>query len=198
MPLALTTATVAQVVKKETAFLHQEVEELLLRKLNAIQSLEDYGIILQSFYSYFSPLEEIIQQQISTVLVPDIEKRRTAMYIVDDLAFLGMPIPFSTCSTLPQITNAAQAFGAMYVLEGSTLGGKMIAKMLSRNKACSVPPSALNFFSGYKEATGQMWTTFIAVLNQQKDVDTIVHAANQTFYYLKNWLQQSLYHESNN
>jgi heme oxygenase len=196
MPLTLTTDLLAQVIKKETAFLHQEVEQLLLPELNAIQSPEDYAAILQALYAYFQPVEELIQQHITSAVLPDIDKRRTAMLIVDDLAFLEMQITLPPCATLPQITNTAQAFGALYVLEGSTLGGKMIAKMLAKNPEVSISPGALNFFSGYKEATGKMWTIFVDTLNRQEDADTIVHAANQTFYYLKNWLQQTLYYDS--
>lgn len=198
MPLALTTASVAQVVKKETAFLHQEVEELLLPKLNAIQSSEDYAAILQMFYGFFHPVEEAIQAYISAAIIPDIAKRRTALLVVDDLAYLEKSINLLQCKALPQITDTAQAFGAMYVLEGSTLGGRMISKMLAKNPALSLPPVALNFFGGYKEETGSMWTAFIEVLNRQKDADTIVHSANQTFYYLKNWMQETLCYESKN
>ena len=198
MPLTIATASVAQVVKKETAFLHQEVEQLFLPKLNAIQSPEDYAAILQTFYSFFHPVEEKIQQYLTPGVLPDIAKRRTALLIVDDLAYLGMPISLLPCTALPQITDSTQAFGAMYVLEGSTLGGRMIAKMLAKNQKLSIPPVAMNFFSGYKDETGKMWTRFVEVLNQQKDADTIVHSANQTFYYLKNWMQETLCYESEN
>ena len=198
MPLTLATATVADVVKKETAFLHQEVEQLLIPRLNAIGSLEDYAAILQSFYTYYLPLEQAIQPYISSSVLPDIERRRTAMLIVDDLAFLGMPINENPCGAIPKIESTAQAFGALYVLEGSTLGGKMIAKMLARNGAVSIAPGALNFFNGYKEMTGKMWKEFVEVLNRQTETDTIVHAANQTFYYLKNWLQKDSCYESEN
>jgi heme oxygenase (biliverdin-IX-beta and delta-forming) len=198
MPLTLATATVAQVVKKETAFLHQEVEQILIPCLNDIISLEDYAAVLQCFYSYYLPIEQAIQQHVSSSILPDIERRRTALLIVDDLAFLGMPVDETKAAALPQINNIAQAFGVLYVLEGSTLGGKVIAKMLAKNPALPLPPGALNFFNGYKDATGKMWTNFVEVLNQQQDVDTIVHAANQTFYYLKNWMQQCLCYESKN
>ena len=198
MPSTLTAATVAQAVKNETTFLHQEVEQLLLPRLNAIQSLEDYAAILQSFHGYYLPVEQAIQQHISPAILPDIEKRRNAMMVVNDLRFLGMKADQNFCNELPQISNSAQAFGALYVLEGSTLGGKMIAKMLAKNKAVCIPTGALKFFNGYKEETGKMWTAFLKVLNQQTDVDTIVESANQTFFHLKKWMQQGLYYESKN
>jgi heme oxygenase (biliverdin-IX-beta and delta-forming) len=136
MPLPLATATGAQVVKKETAFLHQEVEQILIRCLNEIKSLEDYAAILQCFYSYYLPIEQAIQQHVSSSILPDIEKRRTALLIADDLAFLGMPIDETTGAASPQIKSMAQAFGVLYVLEGSTLGGKMIVEDGQRSQKC--------------------------------------------------------------
>jgi len=198
MPLTLASPTVAQIVRTETAILHQEVEQLLIPRLNAIQSLDDYTTILQSFYTFYLPIEKAIQQQISSSILPDIEKRRTAKLIADDLAFLGVPVNKQYCDHLPEIKNTTQAFGVMYVLEGSTLGGKMIAKMLARNSVYPIPSGALNFFQGYKEETGIMWTNFVNVLNQQTDTDTIVHASNETFYHLKSWLQKDVAYESKN
>ena len=195
MPLTIATAAVAQVVKNETTLLHQEVEQLLLPHLGAVKTQRDYANILLAFYGYFLPLQEKIQSFISPEILPDIHKRRTASLIVEDLAFMGFPRPSVHCKNLPDITNQAQAFGALYVLEGSTLGGKMIARMLAKNKAVFIPAEALNFFSGYKEQTGKMWTSFIETLNRQQEKESIVDAANQTFYYLKNWILHSLKHE---
>ena len=198
MSLILTAVTVAQAVKNHTAFLHNEVEQLLLPRLNAIQSLENYAAILQTFYGYYLPVEQSIQQHISPAVLPDIERRRTAMMAVDDLHFLKMKAGQHLCNDLPQIASSAQAFGALYVLEGSTLGGKMIAKMLAKNEAVSIPPGALNFFNGYKGDTGKMWTAFLEILNRQSDVDLITEAANKTFFHLKKWMQHELYYESKN
>src|SRR5690349_8876990 len=112
MPSTLTAATVAQVVKNETAFHHQEVEQILLPRLNAIRSLEDYATILQMFYGYYLPLEKIIQQHISAAILPDIEIRRTAVMVVDDLNYLQILPNQIFCSDLPPVSNTAQAFGA--------------------------------------------------------------------------------------
>ena len=192
MPLAIATTQIAQVVKKETAFLHQEVEQILLPKLQAIRSFEDYALILRMFYGFYQLLEEKIQSFIPTNLLPDISQRRTSSLIVKDITCLGLTPSFTYCNAIPQIHSTAEAFGAMYVLEGSTLGGKMIAKMLAKSDEPAIPPEALHFFSGYQNLTGKMWTTFVDALNQQTETEVIVRTANETFYQLKNWMNQSL------
>ena len=196
MPLSQTTLQLAQVVKNETASLHQEVENILLPKLQAVRTTEDYAIILRMFYGFFHPLEEKIQQFISTDLLPDIRERRTSSLIRNDLSALGIQVELPVCNSLPQINDSSSAFGALYVLEGSTLGGKMIARMLAKKDGSAIPAGALHFFGGYQEQTGKMWTSFLAVLNQQTTTEDIVHSANQTFMHLKSWMQQS-FHESN-
>ena len=74
----------------------------------------------------------------------------------------------------------------------------MIAKMLMKNTSVSIRPETLHFFQGYKEETGKMWTSFLQVLNQQTETDTIVEAANQSFLHLKNWMLQETVYESKN
>ena len=195
MPIALDQPNLAQAIKQATQSAHEAVERLLLPKLTGISSLYDYGSILKMFYGFFHPLEEGIQRIITAGDLPDIKSRRTAYFLKEDLAAIGSAsdtIP--VCDSLPKITNKAEAFGAMYVMEGSSLGGRMIAKMLGKNEVVSIPSNALNFFSGYKEATGERWTLFLAALNSQQDVETVTEAANETFLHLKNWMTKSFMH----
>ena len=194
MPLTLEKQPLVQVVKSETAYLHQQVEEILVPKLRSIESINDYAVILQMFYGYFQPVGELIYQYITPAILPDVEKRRTTRLIIEDLKEIGVPTSsLVLCQSLPFIHNIPSAFGALYVLEGSTLGGKVIARMMEKNSA--IPDTALQFFSGYKEETGPMWMNFVQVLNSQSETGEIVHAANQTFSHLKNWMQSSLIHE---
>jgi len=60
---------------------------------------------------------------------------------------------------LPEIKNTAQAFGALYVIEGSTLGGQIIKKMVQK-QLCMEGNNGLSFFDGYREATSDMWQVF--------------------------------------
>jgi heme oxygenase len=194
MPLTISILPVAALVKEATQQYHTEVENLLLPKLSSISTADDYAAILKMFYGYFSPLERCIQQHLTAAYLPDVPERRKAAAILDDLQAIGQSTAhIEHCTMLPQIENTAQAFGAMYVLEGSSLGGKVIAKMLLKNEALSVTEDALHFFSGYKEETGSRWKTFLTALNGQTETKEIVASANETFFYLKAWMQHTLY-----
>lgn len=195
MSLTMSAPPLAVVVKQATHQNHTAVEQLLLPKLAAIKTVADYAAVLNMFYGYFFPLEQRIHQHLLPAHLPDIHERRNAAFILTDLSNLRQPVQnIEQCSELPEINNTAQAFGAMYVLEGSTLGGTMIAKMLRQNELLSLPEDALHFFSGYKQETGSKWKSFLAALNEQAHAEQVVASANQTFLCLKRWMQHSIYH----
>jgi heme oxygenase len=196
MPLPVNPLTVAAVVKEATETLHSEVENLLLPELAAITSPHHYAQILRLFYGYFQPLEKRLALTVTTHHLPDIAERRKSSAILHDLAAIGQSTDaLPVCGQLPVFNNTAEAFGVMYVLEGSTLGGKMIARMLQKNEALQLPPGAVRFFSGYGEKTGEKWKIFLSALNEQEPADAVIAAANETFYYLKRWMQHFLSHD---
>lgn len=193
--MSLTTSSVATQLREQTAVYHSETESCLLPRLKNIESVKEYRELLKMFYGYFFPVQESIKQYITTQDLPDINQRRSARLILKDLEFLqDSGAAIKTCAHLPSIDSKAEAFGALYVLEGSTLGGRMIAKMLLRNPAVSLN-GGLHFFNGYGEATAAKWKLFLEVLDTQAELSSIVAAANQTFLLLKNWINESLYHE---
>lgn len=175
-------------LKEKTKTAHQELEKLLVYKFKSIQTVHDYLDILINFYQFFTPMEDKIQSHIGNT-VPDFSHRRKTEWMVEDFKFFGCPTPqISTLTPLPKIENACHALGAMYVLEGSTLGGKIISSMAS--KKLNIPPSGgFNFFSGYREATAEMWKGFKDHLDlpnwAPKEEETIIDAANHTFLFFE-------------
>ena len=195
MPLTMNALPLSATVKDSTKTLHEEVEQLLLPQLMGIRHRDDYAVVLKMFYGFFHPLETKFPLFITVTDLPDLSERRKASSVLLDLQAIGHSNEqVSLCSSLPKIENPAQAFGVLYVLEGSTLGGKMIAKMLRKNNASAIPDGALNFFSGYGENTGHKWKTFLQALNSQRQPDEVISAANDTFLHLKRWMQHTLSH----
>lgn len=198
MPLTLQATPLSAVVKDSTQLLHRETEDLLMPHLASVQTKEDYAAILAMFYGFYSPLEKLIEAQVPSYETSALAGRRKAGSILHDLAALSLSATnLPTCNRLPQVKTSAQAFGALYVLEGSTLGGKFIANMLRKNPPLTVSDDALQFFLGYKEETGKKWTSFLHLLNEQPDATAIAAAAGETFYYLKCWMQQCFEHDKN-
>ncbi|WP_435524354.1 hypothetical protein [Chryseobacterium indoltheticum] len=66
-----------------------------------------------------------------------------------------MALENQTASHDFELANEHGALRAMYVVEGSTLGGNVIAKQLSKTEGFD--NVTFNFFGCYQENTGPMW-----------------------------------------
>jgi heme oxygenase len=74
----------------------------------------------------------------------------------------------------PAPASQAEALGMLYVLEGSTLGGRVITGALA---ARGVVDPDLAFLDPYREQTGVRWRGFLAVLDREvRDDGPIVEA----------------------
>ena len=200
MPLTLSAYSAAEMLKQLTAEKHQQLEALMLPCLTSITQRRQYIQLLHSFYGYFKPVEDAVAPFMNNAVMPDWHLRRKAQSILLDLATLEQSNESIRLAThLPCIQTLPQALGALYVMEGSTLGGRGITKMLLKNEAAGLQPEHLQFFAGYGSQTGPMWTTFVNVLNSfqftEAEMEQMVEAANQTFYFFKSWLQETLVHD---
>jgi heme oxygenase len=183
----------ADKLKTDTLTNHQQLEKMLVGRMKAIRSLQDYIALLQIFYSYFGGLEEQIDQYINEAEMPDYQQRRKSAALAKDIKDLGgIPVEKANGYALPAIQNTAQAYAAMYVIEGSTLGGKIISKMMAQQLRIT-DGSGLSFFSGYGDDTESMWDKFKQVLNSQAksvhEENEIINTANQTFTKFKEWAE---------
>ena len=80
--------------------------------------------------------------------------------------------------------------GSMYVIEGSTLGGAVIAQAVERNLGLSAGTGCA-YFRSYGRETARMWKSFGAVLlaaSSPETDDLIVGAAKTTFAVMQDWL----------
>jgi heme oxygenase (biliverdin-IX-beta and delta-forming) len=64
----------------------------------------------------------------------------------------------------PDIRTRAEALGAFYVLEGSSLGGRVILKEL-KSRGASL--TGLGFLDPYGPDTGQRWRSFLVILERE-------------------------------
>lgn len=179
-------------LREETYEAHVVVEKLLVPRIKNLDSANSYSRLLRMFYGYFKPVEEKIEQYLSPRVVSDIEARRKAETILEDIRVVGETDHTVLCHDLPVIENAACALGAMYVLEGSTLGGKFISKMIAEKLELG-DNEGLRFFTGYGSESALKWNSFKEVLNNYTDngdvENEVIEAANQTFSKFKNWIE---------
>lgn len=181
-------------LRSETKSIHQALEKALIPGIKQANTSEAYAEILKTFYGYFKAMESILDAQLSDKLVPAYSKRRKSNVILDDLKSLNISGDLAVANDLPKISNVPQALGAMYVLEGSTLGGRVITKMLMQNLNLQ-DTKHLQFFSGYGDQTEMMWGTFLETLNNaatdEKTENEIIQSATETYSKFKNWIERT-------
>ncbi len=173
-------------LKAETRARHEQTEALLFadKLLTGTLSRREYGQLLTIHYRFHQALETTIDGQTDFFADYDREARRKTPWLVADLeqAGLGLPEP---ATHLFENWTGQQLLGALYVAEGSTLGGRVIANALRQTPDLTGLTS--RFFGGYGDQTGPRWKTFGTYLVQRSNSpdDEIVSGANQAFAYFK-------------
>ncbi|MEJ7559485.1 MAG: biliverdin-producing heme oxygenase [Pedobacter sp.] len=168
-------------IKDATKPAHLKLEKLVVQQLKGIRTDEDYAAFLKKFYTYFSQVEKVIAPYITDQLLPDHAERRNSSFIKADIQILGGSVDETPVVEVPVVSNAVEALGALYVMEGSIMGGRIIIQMLEKLGI----QNGLSFFSGYGQETGQKWGVFTEVMNEAAatsgDEEQAISTANETF-----------------
>lgn len=174
-------------LKEETKLNHQLLEKKLVARMRTMHSTTDYAKLLSVFYSYMGGLEQQIGACLNESVLPDYHERRKASALKADIEFLGGQIPLiATIDHLPTIKTHLQAIGALYVMEGSTLGGQIISQMISKQLNIS---EGLSFFKSYGDGTMTMWRRFKNVIDMPEHLPgtAVLTSANETFKKFGDW-----------
>ncbi|MGY3087009.1 heme oxygenase [Hymenobacter sp. UYAg731] len=180
-------------LRHETKPFHDAVEQNPFnRALGAgTVTAADTAEFLAKMYGFLEPYEAQLYAH-AAAFGPawQLDQRYRAPLILEDLARLGHDAAPPLYPELPPLTSRAQLLGAMYVLEGSTLGGQVIARQLDKAGI-----AAHAFFTGRAGRTGPLWKAFCQQLTEatetgDDDPAAIVASAVHTFQALSAWLNQ--------
>jgi len=147
---------------------------------------QDYAELLASFYVLYSSWEKEAERLIEAAVPGLFGPRRKAIWLEADLAALNYPLEDlsrrAQGMSLPALNNTARAFGSMYVIEGSTLGGQILSRHFRKQFGLE-PGSGGTFFSGYGPRTSEMWREFREVLARRpaSEDEDMVDSALMTF-----------------
>jgi heme oxygenase (biliverdin-IX-beta and delta-forming) len=171
-------------LRRETSVLHAEVEEVV-PILNASVGVADYLEFLIGLWHWHRPIELRLRHVADLKhALPDLNRRYKAHLLELDLRALGHEVPApAVLPELPALATLAGALGGLYVVEGSTLGGRHIHRHLMAKIPDSIR-AASRFLTCYGPETGRMWTAFECHAEraaQRLDQDEIVAAARATF-----------------
>ncbi|MFT3683076.1 MAG: biliverdin-producing heme oxygenase [Ferruginibacter sp.] len=187
-------------LRAATGPVHQELDASLMPVFKATDTKEKYGRLLRGFYGFFQPVTALIDKHLDKTYLTDYSERRRPATIINDLQALQLPAEdIAAAVQLPVISNRAAAFGAYYVLEGSTLGGVYLSKMLAEQLQID-ENSGLSFFYGYGKMSRERWNVFVDALNRfaaaSNEEDAITNAAIETFALFKIHLEKLTVHQT--
>ena len=142
---------------------HDRIEHIL--RLEEEMPLERYATILCGFDAFLRVWEPRVHAALPERLQPWFRARRRGGFASADVEWLRAvagiaPIPMSShlAATLP-LGDLAEAMGALYVIEVSALGGRVIAPQLKRTLGLAQGRGA-SYFHGFGGETAAMWANF--------------------------------------
>lgn len=117
-------------------------------------------------------------------------ERQRVEWIEEDLKSLGRSFQSTSSSATENlgVTSIADCLGAIYVLEGSTLGGQIIAPVVARTLSLT-PPTGCRYYIGYGPETGPRWKATRATIegyaaragDRESAIENMIAAAKRAF-----------------
>jgi heme oxygenase (biliverdin-IX-beta and delta-forming) len=161
------TFTLRDRLKRVTKPFHDQLENTAIARSLAEGSVSrsKYQRYLDHLAALHAHIEEKVQQfsQWKEYNI-DITQRVRYPLLKEDLAALQSSESELSIPPLEVPWSFASAVGVMYVLEGSTMGGKILAQRLSHLLGGDALP-ATRYFQSYGERTMPMWGEYCAFLD---------------------------------
>ncbi|HKW09791.1 MAG TPA: biliverdin-producing heme oxygenase [Gemmatimonadaceae bacterium] len=172
-------------LKRETAHLHAlldgRVEPMLV-------DLARYPRLLAGLRDAYCLIEHELTKHASSLARSgyDLAERSKVGWLDRDLTAFGRQRP-GAIQTSYSLPDATAAFGAIYVIEGATLGGQVISRQVIPALALS-EEGGCRFFSGYGADTGDRWrgtresiAAHLATVDAPDAANAMIVAAKDTF-----------------
>lgn len=177
-------------LKRETWPQHVTIERQIDLK-RVCGSRTAYAGHLARLYGFYQPLEAALWDAEAVRKAGLGNERSKTPLLLRDLRTLGVDMRvLPLCRALPPHDDA-QALGCLYVLEGASLGGQVITRLVQERLGIG-PDDGGAFFYGYGGETAAMWESFRASLegyaqNPERQ-EAIIGSARATFDSLGSWL----------
>lgn len=172
-------------LKNQTSFSHKKLEKLSISAsiLSPEMKVSDYIKYLSLMQDVHKNTEELVFPLLSKI-VTDLDKRKKSHLIEADFNFLHYnKTNFNPVFNVNEVT-VPFALGILYVVEGSTLGGRFILKNISTISGLD-NEQGTSYFQGYGDNTGSYWKTFLGYLSKYEEEhncgNTIIEGAIYAF-----------------
>jgi heme oxygenase (biliverdin-IX-beta and delta-forming) len=181
-------------LRDKTDAIHRRLDA----NLNALGMMRDrdgYRLSLRRFLGLFRPLEQHLSRIAWEGSGIDFSLRRKVHWLQYDLERLGLPpedpAQIPDCRTVPNLSSIPEGLGALYVVEGATLGGQLISRQILSDLDIDATNGG-RFFAAYGNDTGRLWREFVSVLDCYQPgtaaADAIERTAISTFHCFESWM----------
>ena len=182
------TNLVTDILKKETAQYHDEIEQKLEsnKLFDGTFNQANYYKMLQVNHQFIAVLEPQINSLLTENDLKFLENinLNKLQLLIKDLEELQLDK--TVLGTEKLLNTRLEALGALYVIEGSMLGGMVIAKQLKKYPELS--ESGFNYFGHYGQGIGTIWKSFVAYLNEnvtgEQEKEQVLNGAIKAYQFL--------------
>lgn len=183
-------------LREATRPMHRRLESAapLKRLVEPDLTLNEYCGVLERLLGYHDPAEVTVNahadglpidfgpRRKTDLLVRDLERLHYSRREIDDLP---------RCPDVAPVTDVDSALGVLYVLEGSTLGGRIIRRHLQRSIGIA-SDAGCAYYTGYGEDTGPMWKALGRAIEERVkesgSAEPVIASARATFIALNKWM----------
>lgn len=189
-------SAILQLLKSGTHAEHTALESRLSFLAEDVTE-DQYRRVLTALYGFYLPWETSIRPwrlRLFTARAEEPVRREKTPALVEDLNFYristgSLPVYRQT----PPIHDLPAALGNLYVMEGATLGGQIIARNLEKKLGLH-DRQGYKFFSGYGSETGAMWRVFQHCLLEHStpaNETEVIDGALAAFRGIQRWLMEA-------
>ena len=178
-------------LRKSTRDAHTQAEASLA-PLAQPDSLTRYAALLCVLWGFQAPLERLLAHQELPSAVDWPARRRLGALAADltDLGVTGASLP--EAAGLPALAGPGAVWGALYVSEGATLGGRV----LRRQVQARLGPVPARFLDGHGDRTQPMWRDLGRLadlyVSSQQGRQLARQTAIQAFAAFSTWASQRI------
>jgi heme oxygenase len=185
-------------LRHETRQEHHDLEKAL-DLFSAQFNVTDYGNLLVKFFVFhvaFDAYLAVKGLEGSSAEKFYLDGRSKKNWLAQDMDFMGIDNvvdirKLSHDDFAILLPSTEHIWGAIYVIEGSTLGGEILARHFTKTLGLS-PEAGLRFFTAYGSETKAKWNEMIRQLESMAKQDerhaNIIVGAKRTFGFLKQHL----------
>jgi heme oxygenase len=159
--------------------------------------MSQYSLLLARLYGFYCPLERALRRvPVNMTSGIDLLAREKAHLLRADLVAIGIAVDaiaaLPSYEALPNIRSRGALVGCLYIIEGSGLGGSVLAKKLDYLLGTE-GTRRRRFFLGRTSPDPLPWGVFCGLLEACADdgnLNDLIEGARDTFDTLVLWLNE--------